>query len=115
MKIKILLSGIALIYTMGLNATECQIISSPAMNKQDVVGTDAVALSISRFYYDENQKMQIKGYSDAFLEFNGKAIKYIEDQCKEYKIKTIYNYQVHQLIEENYYHFNATYDFSNVD
>ena len=59
--------------------------------------------------------MHIKSYSDAFFEFHGKAVKYIEGQCEKYKINTIYNFQIHQLIEENYYHFNATYDFSSVN
>ena len=115
MKKKIIFGAIALIYAIGLSAEECKIISSPAMNKQNVVGTDAVALSISRFYYDENKKMKIKSYSDAFLEFHNKAIKYIKGECVKYKIKNIYNFQTHQLLEENHYHFNATYDFSRVN
>lgn len=115
MKNKLKLVGISVLISLSLNANECQIISSPATKNTDVIGTDAVALSISHAYYDENKKMQIKSYSDAFLEFNKKAINYIKDECKKYKIKKIYNYQIHSIIDKNYYHFNATYDFSNVN
>ena len=109
------LIGIGVLLSTALYAGECQIISSPAMEHGDVIGTDAVALSISKIYYDKNKKMKLKSYSDAFLEFNRKAIAYIESDCKKYKIKKIYNYQIHSNVDENYYHFNATYDFSNVN
>jgi len=112
MKNKIIIIGISCAFALNLNAAECKIISSPAMDDKNVRGTDAVALSISRFYYDENKKMQLKSYSDAFLEFNGKALKYIKDECKKYKLKSIYNYKVNSIIEERTYHFNATYDFN---
>lgn len=109
-KVIVLLTSCAL--ALSLNAKDCKIISSPAMNENDVRGTDAVALSISRFYYDKNKKMQIKSYSDAFLEFNRKALKSIKDECKKYKLKSIYNYKIESMIEKNYYHFNAVYDYN---
>lgn len=112
-KIKLITAGL-LLSTM-LNANDCPIISSPAMKNSDVIGTDAVALSISQVYYDDNQKMQIKSYTDAFLDFHKKAMDYIKDECKKYKIKKVYNFQIHTNIDKNYYHFNATYDFSNVN
>lgn len=115
MKNKFKLIGICLLLTLSLSANECKIISSPAMKDSDVIGTDAIALSISHIYYDKNKKMQLKSYSDAFLEFNKKAIDYIQKDCKKYKIKNIYNFQIHSIIDKNYYHFNATYDFSNVN
>ena len=96
---------------LTVNAQECKIISSPAMNYDDVRGTDAVAMSISKFYYDDNNKMQIKSYTDAFLEFNKKALEYINKDCKKYKLKSIYNYKIESMVQEKMYHFNATFDY----
>ena len=115
MKNKLKLIGASILLSASLNANGCQIISSPAMKDGDVIGTNAVALSISHIYYDKNKKIQIKSYSDAFMEFNKKAINYINSECKKYKIKKIYNFQIHTIIDKNYYHFNATYDFSNIN
>lgn len=100
MKNKLKLVGIGVLLSLSLNANECQIISSPAIKNTDVIGTDAIALSISHAYYDENKKMQIKSYSDAFLEFNKKAINYIQSDCKKYKIRKIYNFQIHSIIDK---------------
>lgn len=115
MKKTFLLLIISSLCVLSLNAKTCQIISSPAMNNNDVIGTDAVAMSISKVYFDKNKKIKVKNYSSAFLEFNNKARDYIKKDCKKYKIKKIYNYKINSIIDKDYYHFNATYDFSNVE
>lgn len=103
--------GIGVLFSMSLGA-DCKIVSSPATNIKNVAGTDALALSISRVYFDKNKKIQIKSYSSAFIDFNKKAVDYIKKDCKKYKIKNIYNFRIQSNVDKDYYHFNATYDFS---
>ena len=90
---------------------DCNIISSAAKDLGELRGTDAVALSLSKAYYDDDKKMQIRSYSDAYLDFYKQATDYIQEDCEKYGFKVIYNFKVNHLVDENYYHFNATWDF----
>ena len=90
----------------------CKIISSPAPSIKDVRGSDSVALSLSKVYYDKNKKMQFRNYSDAYLDFCKQAKEYRKSDCKKYKITKNYNYTVNSVIDNNTYHFNAQWDFN---
>jgi len=112
MKKTIITMSLGLLCTTNIFAKDCKISSSPAQSINDIRGTDAVALSISHVYYDKNKKMQIKSYQDAYLDFYKKAKDYIKKDCKKYKMTKIYNFNINSMIDKNYYHFNATWDFN---
>lgn len=113
MKKKKILFSLLLITSVNLFANDtCKIVSSPAPSANDVRGTDTVAMSLSKVYYDKKKKMQIKSYSDAYLDFNKQVKEYIKKDCKKYKITINYNFKINSMIDENYYHFNAQWDFN---
>ena len=113
MKSKIVLVCLVIFGCVTVYAQEnCKIISSPASLINDVRGSDSVALSLSKVYYDKNKKMKFRKYSDAYLDFVKKAKNYIEADCKKYKITKNYNFTVNSMIDENTYHFNAQWDFN---
>ncbi|MEA3370891.1 MAG: hypothetical protein U9Q40_06085 [Campylobacterota bacterium] len=107
---KFKLSALAVLISASLSA-DCLIISSPATNLKLISGVDARAQSISKIYYDENGKMQIKGYADAYIQFFSETTKNIKADCKKYNISNIYNLKIESSTDKNYYYFNATYDF----
>jgi len=78
-KLKLFAVGIFLSVNI---AADCLIISSPATDLEKVSGVDARAQSISKIYYDENSKMQIKGYATAYIEFFTTTTKNIQTDCK---------------------------------
>ena len=90
---------------------ECRVISSPAQNLGLIAGVDGFAMTIPKFYYDANGKMQIKGYQDAYIEFFKSASKYIQTSCKKYNIKNIYNFKIESNVGKDSYFFNALFDF----
>jgi len=112
MKRKIVLFGISLLCVTNIFAKDCKISSSPAKSIDDIRGTDTVALSISHIYYDKNKKMQLKSYKDAYIDFYTQAENYIKDNCQKANITKVYNFNVNSIIDKNYYHFNATWDFN---
>ncbi len=90
---------------------ECKIITSPAQNLNLVAGADAYAMSVSKFYYDKNGKIQIKAYQDAYIEFFNKILENIQESCKKHHIRNIYNLQIESNVDKDYYYFNALFDF----
>jgi len=112
MKKQIVMLMLCTISGLSLNAKDCKIVSSPSQNINDIRGTDSVSLSISHVYYDENKKMQIKSYSDAYQDFRKQSLDYIKEDCKKYKMTKIYNFKVNSIIDKNYYHFNSSWDFN---
>ncbi|MGB5868520.1 MAG: hypothetical protein WBG69_11670 [Arcobacteraceae bacterium] len=113
MKNKIVLVCLLILISVNVYGQEnCKIISSPAPSINDVRGSDSVAFSLSKVYYDKNKKMQFRTYSDAYIDFVKKAKEYIESDCKKYKITKNYNFTVNSMIDENTYHFNAQWDFN---
>ena len=110
MKTNLKLITLGIFMSAGLTA-DCLIISSPATDLKKIGGVDARAQAISKVYYDEKNKMQIKGYADAYVQFFTTTTKNIQADCKKYNISNIYNFKVESSTDENYYYFNATYDF----
>ncbi len=108
---KFILSGLLLVSVLNLNAADCSIISSPATNLDKVTGVDARAETISRFFYDENKKMKLKNYPDAYIEFFKNTLTGIKADCKKYNISHIYNLKVTSTLDDNYYYFSVTYDY----
>ncbi len=96
---------------LTLSAQTCKIISSAAPDASFVDGVDAVAKSYAKITFDKNSKAHFKTYQKAYIEFFNEAMDYIEDQCKKYKIKTIYNFKIESNVDKDYYYFNAIYDF----
>lgn len=94
-----------------LSAQTCKIISSPAPDSNKVDGVDAVAKSYAKITFDKNSKAHFKTYQKAYIEFFNEAMDYLEEQCKKYKIKTIYNFKIESNTDKDYYYFNAIYDF----
>lgn len=111
MKRKIVFLGVSLLIASTIVAQDCKIISSPAKSIDDVRGTEAVALSLSQIYY-ENKKMKLRSYRDAYLDFYNQAVEYIQKGCKKNKITKIYNFNVNSIVDKDYYHFNATWDYN---
>lgn len=89
----------------------CSIISSPAQNTSTVAGVDTIAKTYSRVYYDKDSKLQIKSFHDAYIDFFKDATDYVQEQCKKYKVRHIYNFKVGSNVDKDYYYFYATYDF----
>ena len=106
--VSLLLSSITLIQAEEV----CKIISSPAPSINDVRRTDAVAMSFSKAYYDENKKIQIRSYSNAYIDFFKQVQDYIKKDCKKYKITHNYNFTIHSIVDEHNFHFNAQWDFN---
>ncbi len=90
---------------------ECRVISSPAQNLGLIAGVDGYAMTISRFYYDKDGKMQLKGYQDAYIEFFKNASKYIQTSCNKYNIKNIYNFKIESNVDKDNFYFSALFDF----
>jgi len=107
---KIIVLTLLLSSLITLNAS-CKIMSSPATNLEKVSGVDARAETISRFFYDENQKMTLKNYPAAYVEFFNNTLKSIRADCKKYNIDIIYNFNVTSTLDKNFYYFSATYDY----
>ena len=107
--------------TMVLAATTlmanagCKIFTSPATDFSTLKGSTSIALTISSIYYKKDEKgkkkMEFKDGQEAFLEFDGKAREYIQDECNKYNYTGIYNFRIQSTVEDRRYNFYATYDY----
>jgi len=105
----------ALALTTLLANAECKIFSSPATDFSKLKGSETVSLTISSIYYEKNKKgrkkMKIKLGNEAILEFNEKARNYLQEQCEKYKWTTIYNYQIKNVPNKDWFNLYVTYDY----
>jgi hypothetical protein len=106
---------LAFVLTSVAAQAECKIFTSPATNFSTLKGSESISLSISQVYYEKNKKgkkkMKFKTGSEALLEFDRKAREYLQKECEKYKLSTIYNYQIRNMSDENWYNFYASYDY----
>lgn len=106
---------LALILTSVAAQAECKIFSSPATNFSTLKGSESISLSISSIYYEKNKNgkkmMKIKLGKDALIEFDSKARDYIQEQCKSYGWKKVYNFQIKSMGTKDWFDMYATYDY----
>lgn len=78
-----------------------------------VVDFQAIYSTKGRFYKDENGKLQLRTFNDAYGEF----FNYLKDtaiqECKTNKYQGIVNMDIKYFVDENSFFFSATYNHIN--
>ena len=66
-----------------------------------------------RFYRDENGKLQLKSFNDAYSEFFNYVKETAMEECNKNKYQSIVNLDIKYFIDENNYFFTATFNYIN--
>ncbi len=78
-----------------------------------VIDFQAVYSTKGRFYKDENGKLQLRTFNDAYGEF----FKYLKDtaiqECQNNKYQGIVNVDIKYFVDENNFFFTATFNYIN--
>ncbi len=78
-----------------------------------VVDFQSVYSSKGRFYRDENGKLQLRTFNDAYGEFFNYVKTTAFEECKNNKYQGIVNVDIKYFVDENNYFFTATYNHIN--
>lgn len=78
-----------------------------------VIDFQVVYSTKGRFYKDENGKLQLRTFNDAYGEF----FKYLKDtaiqECQNNKYQGIVNVDIKYFVDENNFFFTATFNYIN--
>lgn len=78
-----------------------------------VVDFQAIYATKGKFYRDEEGKLKLRTFNDAYGEFFKELKETAIQECKDKKYQGIVNVDIKHMVDENNYFLTATYNYTN--
>lgn len=97
--------------SFAVNAEEKSVFiltSQPDYGVANIVTSDSIWQTIPKV---RGKKFKYVSFVDAYREFNNNVKDSIKDNAKKYNFDGVFNLEIKHSVDENAYHFSATFDY----
>ncbi len=82
--------------------------SQPDYKVANLVTSDALWQTVPKV---QGKKFEFVSFVDAYRTFNNNVRKSIKEDAKKYNFDGVFNLEIKHSVDENAYHFSATFDY----